>query len=545
MLRALERAKSEYGPGWATRKIGLLAVLARASLRSAGEVERLHETLLFMRAYPDDRRVLATTERLLGRFERRADFKRHRDALADSGIRGTRTHYAFFWPTARWLARCAPGALRFDRDDRQASENIGEGLALLVTPAEAAWLAERRPEGFAALDRMRGRATDATFLLARIDAMPGDPYTRESFHDRVNASYVLDPARGTPERTLARFAGAPIAFQRRHPDRGRPVLAQALTRAPVGVRQVGPAEGERLIDLARGAMVSRARDLDAFAYGSRDDVVIVDDGEGLLYAFNGVTPDRRNLFPAIYGGLTIRNGIPIGYAQFDVLGAWAAVSFNTFSTYRGGEAAFTLGRMLAATHRVFGTTTFSVEPYQLGDGNDEGLDTGAWWFYYKHGFRPVAAGVRRLMQSELGRMRVNPAHRSSRRTLEQLAKAHVFWHFDRARAVGLPRLAELGAATADRLSGAVAADGARPGAFDDAHLGKFGLRSMLGWTGAEREAWARWSPMLAALPGFNRWPRRERRALVEVVRAKAARREIDFLRAFARHSRLSTAVFAK
>ena len=103
-LRALEGARDDYGAGAGERKLALLAVLARAPLRTAGEVRRLHEALCFLRAYPDDARVLAAVERMLARFDRRADLRAHRGTLAHSGIAGTTTWYPFFWPTARWLA---------------------------------------------------------------------------------------------------------------------------------------------------------------------------------------------------------------------------------------------------------------------------------------------------------------------------------------------------------------------------------------------------------------------------------------------------------
>ena len=53
---------------------------------------------------------------------------------------------------------------------------------------------------------------------------------------------------------------------------------------------------------------------------------------------------------ATYGGLTLRNGVPIGYVQVDIVGPSAAVSFNTFDTFRGAEAAHTFARWLAALH---------------------------------------------------------------------------------------------------------------------------------------------------------------------------------------------------
>ena len=70
-LRALERVRADYGGGAAATKLSLLHGLAARRLETAGQVVRLHEALCFLRAYPDDRRVLAQVERMLARFDRR------------------------------------------------------------------------------------------------------------------------------------------------------------------------------------------------------------------------------------------------------------------------------------------------------------------------------------------------------------------------------------------------------------------------------------------------------------------------------------------
>src|SRR4030042_4503899 len=115
-LAQLERIKADYGGVNAARKLALLRSLDRARLRTATQVERLHEALCFLRAYPDDARVAAQVERMLARFARRADLRVQRDALADSGIAGTAIRYCFFWPTARWLPPRAAGGVSHGGD---------------------------------------------------------------------------------------------------------------------------------------------------------------------------------------------------------------------------------------------------------------------------------------------------------------------------------------------------------------------------------------------------------------------------------------------
>lgn len=545
VLAALERARDVYSPGSALRKLQLLRLLARAMLRSARHVERLHELLCFLRAYPDDARVLAQVEAMLARFDRRADLRAQRAALAHTGIAGTDTGYPFFWPTALWLAQRWPARLRLDRSDTLAGDNIARALPTLVTALEAAALKELALPGYEAIDRLRGRVPDAVFLIERIAAMPGDSFTREAFYDDINPSCTLAAGSDTPARTREKFAGARIAWQIGPLRRGRPDLRRESVRAPRALRRLSPLDGQTVIELARGAMVARQRDLDAFAYGNADDAWLVDDGDGYSFVLNGVERERRAPLAAIYGGLILRGGVPVGYLQADFVGRSAALSFNTFETFRGGESAYLFARMLAMLHHVFGATSFTLDPYQLGHGNDEGIASGAWWFYFKLGFRPRAADARRIARAELARIARDPRYRSSEDTLRALARRHLYFELDPARALPLPPHARIGLAGAKLLAARAGAD--RERALRECSreaLRRCGLKSFAGFTADEQRAWRRCAPLVLLLPGLERWHVNERRALVDVFRAKGARSEREFVRRFVAHARLHAALFA-
>jgi hypothetical protein len=483
---------------------------------------------------------------MLGRFHRRADLRAHRAELTDSGIAGTAIHYRFFAPTARWLTRRWPGRLRLDRSDSEPAERIANALSLLVTPAETVWLKASHLPTYAALERLRAPdETDAAFVVRRIEAMPGDAFTREAFHDAIDMAYRLDPGPDTPSRTGAHWPDAPAAFQREPLRRGRPELAEQIALAPRSLLELAPREGARLIELARCVMVTRARDLDAFAYGNPSDVRLVDDGGGLAFMINGVVPERRTLVMAMYGFLTLKNGVPIGYGQVDLTGRAAAISFNTFATFRGGEAAWTFARLLAMVRHVFGAESFSLEPYQLGHHNAEGISSGAWWFYQKLGFRPRAPEALAIMRDELALMKVDPQHRSERATLRKLAGWHIFYDLDPRRPVPLPDPAVPG----ERVAHALALRGGSDRsmamkACSREALVLLGLKSLKGWTTDERQAWARWAPLIVSIEGLSRWSAAEKRALAHVVRAKAGRRESDSVALLAAHGRLERELLA-
>ncbi|MFH1044805.1 MAG: hypothetical protein V1796_07155 [Pseudomonadota bacterium] len=545
---ALERFKDRYGPGCAEAKLALLRRLERAELRSARAVWRLHELLCFLRAYPDDGRVLAQVERMLARFAGRTDLKRARDALTDTGIAGTAIRYRFFWSTLRWLVRRWPDRIEIDRGESEVADKLGSMLPLLVTWAEAATLKELDPPSFAAIDRLRARGeSDAAFFVRRIEAMPGDGFTREAFHDAIEPTYELKPGPDTPSRTRAKHAAAPMAYQREPLRRARPDLREELGRIYRAVRLASAREGEQLIELARSAMVTRSRDLDAFAYGNARAVRLVDDGGGLAFALIGVTPERRALVAATWGYLILHNGVPIGYGEAFVAGRSATMTFNIFASFRGAEAASTFARTLALVRHLFGAESFSLDPYQLGKGNDEAIASGAWWFYYKLGFRPLTADARHVLHRELARMRADPAHRSSAATLRALAETHLIFDFDRSRAPSLPPIADLGLCICDSL--AARAGGERERVLKECSretMRLTGVRSLRGFGAGERLAWERWSPLVVfALPGVSRWSLAERRALARVIRAKGGRDEGEFIARFAAHPKLERALFGK
>jgi hypothetical protein len=241
----------------------------------------------------------------------------------------------------------------------------------------------------------------------------------------------------------------------------------------------------------------------------------------------------------------LRNGVPIGYVQFDVLFGNAEVSYNTFETFRGGEAGFVFCRLLSACRHVFGVTSFSIEPYQLGAGNEEGIASGAWWFYARFGFRPENPAVLRLARAELAKRARDPRYRSNRGVLTRLAAAHMFWRGDAKQPAIVTPQAAIGFALAHRL--AAQAGGDREAAVDaceERAARRFGVTSTRNVTAGERFWWRRWAPLLDALPGVHRWSPAERRTTVDVVFAKGGRRESEYARLFDAHPRLPAAVLS-
>jgi hypothetical protein len=545
-LRSLERVHRQYGDGLAARKRALLEKLAGARLPSAAAVQRLHEVLCFLRAYPDEASVLERVERLLAGFDARRDLRAHAEALQDSGIAGTPTVYRFFFETAQWLARRWPDRLTVVWPELESPERLERALTLLALPAEQPGLDEVAYPVREWVHRLKNeKEADGAFLVRRFAALAADSFVRQFLYEDIGFWLRLAPGPDTPARTRARLPRRSIHWQRGPLSGPRPDLLAGLKRPPLSVRPVSGREARRLIDMTHEAMVTRSRDLDAFAYGSPDDVRMVDCGDGLEFAAIGMVPERRLMLEAVYGFLTLKNGVPVGYVLNSALFGSAEIAYNVFDTYRGAEAAHIYGRVLSMVHHMFGADTFTIYPYQLGHENEEALQSGAWWFYQKLGFRARDPAVLALMDRELEHMRRRPGHRSDIATLRRLAPENVYLQTGRERedVIGILPLPDIGLAVTDFLARRFGADREEATrACSSETLRRLGLRSLRGFTSGERLAWERWAPLVACLPGVERWTPAERRALVAIIRAKGGPRESDFVRRFDAHPRLRHAI---
>jgi hypothetical protein len=547
-LTRLESLKFRFDRRAAGTKRALLRRLENAALVSADEVSRLHELLCFMRGYPDDARLLEAVERMLDGFEGREDLGLHRKALDNSGIAGTEIHFPFYWFTLCWIVGRWADRLQIDWAaigkrrallDRRLSMLMpyGETLALeeaVLTPRE--WLAcLKGPD-----------ETDAEFVVRRFKALRAEPLPREAIFEEMDLPFRLLPGPDTPSSTHNRMRPTRFAFQTRPLDQSRRSFRTQLERPPSAVRSVPRQRARELIDMARVMMVVRERDLDCFVHASEDDVRVLEYGEGLQFVCYGSLPQRRQMVDAAYGFLMLKNGTPIGYVLSASLFGSSEVAFNVSPAFRGAEAARLYARTLSVVRHLFGADTFMIDPYQMGHENLEGLKSGAWWFYYKLGFRPRDPGVMRLVQNELGKIEADRRHRTSIAKLNRLSAVNMYLQLGQPREdiMGLFARENIGLRIVRYLAERFGADrerGLEVCSREAARL--LGVRSLANLSANERLAWSRWAPLVMQLPGVEAWPASAKAAAARVVRAKGGRRESDFVKLFDRHRRLRRAIF--
>jgi hypothetical protein len=439
-LDHLEALKRQFG----SKEHAILTRILRprrARFPHAAALIRFHEALLFFRAYPPNPEVLRLTDELLGAVPKKIEQLRRAgsDLLAFeepdvSGIAGTAFSALFTYDIARWLADHHPKAVEIDWEGYDAAL-LGPLLRHMHPFANEDLLVEANipyMDWFRAAKRERG--SDLRWLIARIEALPLPAADRAELfaQAKIFVRWRLDAV----SRTLTRLPGRRKIFYHEGPliRRSEVSLAGELESPALPIDRLNRAEGERILDFMRETSAMRYRELHGFTYGDPVHMLRADLGRGVEVFVGGVPPEHRLPLRAYHAGMFFKNGVPIGYIECLTLFEHMEVGFNLYYTFREGETAWLYARLLRLFRQLLPVTCFAVDPYQLGAHNEEAIDSGAFWFYRKLGFRPANREVARLLQGEESKLKANPAHRTSARLLRRLAAGWMIYEIPGARA---------------------------------------------------------------------------------------------------------------
>ncbi|HKD18026.1 MAG TPA: hypothetical protein VKG23_09160 [Thermoanaerobaculia bacterium] len=553
LLERLEEARRiRPGAGNALRR---LREADREAMPDAERLLRFHEAVLFLRAYPHDRRVRNLSERILRRFEKRVarlaaadeDLSAF-DAPEAAGVAGSVLGTDYSFDLARWLAARHPGRVRIDWGAAELGDRMRASWPDFLPLLEEEALADANVPYLAWLGAAAGRRRDdLSWLLARYARLPGRPADRAERFDSMGLPIAWDLGAGNASRTKMRRPGAAPFFHDAPLLARRDVSLDAILSGPrMKIRKLSRREGDRVCDLVREATAARYREFYTFTYADPATVLAARPGRGVELFLVGVRQERRLPLRAAYGGFVVKNSVPIGYIEGLAFLERLEIGFNMYYTFREGESAWIYAQVLKLHRDALGVTSFSIDPYQLGYENPEAIESGAFWFYRKLGFRPTHRAVAERLGHEERRIAADPAHRSSARTLARLVAhnliyeapgtEHGRWDRWHVRNLGLAvdrrmrtesggdagrhreRAVRRVAVALGRSAARIPRDGAK--AFEDLAL------------------------VLDLIPNLARWTASEKAGVLEVVRAKSGRDERRYLRLLRSHARLRAALIA-
>jgi hypothetical protein len=551
LLCRLEREKTNFGSGTGAGVERLMKTLGQGEFRDPQSLIRFHDALLFLRAYPHNAAVLRQAERMLDSFSHRV--QRLQSVGIDmsvfdpeqvSGMAGTTMRDTWSYDVVCWLARRFPKSVSIDWSDYDQENRLAATLPrfipLLADDADVEADVPYRQW----LEAASGGHNVLVWLLEQFEGLPIAESNKMEIYNSLGltVNWELDNLRASRTRN---WRPAKRAFYHTRPlIRRADVSLEKELASPLALRRLSRRQGQTVIEMIREVMAVRCRELYGTTLGDPSSVVEALPGRGTQMFLWGLPPERRLPLRAYLAGFTLKNGVPINYIEGISLFEWMEVGFNTFYAYRDGESAWHYAQALRALTQLHGIRCISVYPYQLGEGNEEAVASGAFWFYRKLGFRPGRPEVQRLLAREEQKIAARAGYRTSAATLRKLAAGHVFYElpgaelgaWDRFRVrnlgfrVNLHIARQFGGYSA-RMCRTIGAELARQLGIDGGELPQ-----------PQRETLENFATVVALIPDFGRWPADDKRKLGEIIRAKAGVDEIRYVRLLQSHSRLRSAM---
>ncbi len=546
--------KRSYGPGCAEECERLLAGLRGVRIPDVEALIRFHDTLLFLDAFPQSARVVELAQELLAAVESQvAKFSAVAAAAAAldnesvSGVAGTTIRNTWTYELARWLVEHHAPAIKLEWDVDEQYRHMATVLPSFMPLLEDDSFVEADTPYLRWVEAAAGAKDDKElrWLLRSFERLPVARLNRTSLYDALGVNLAWDLSGSSASRTLARrpvsryfFHDAPL-LQRKQVS-----LADELASAPLKLRKLSRTAGAKIIDMARDALAVRYRELHGSTQADPSYAFEANVGRGVQLFIWGLDAEWRLPLRAYYAGFTLKNGVPVNYFEAIGLFEWIEVGFNTFYAFREGETAWIYSKVLHLLHQLAGVTCFSVYPYQIGQDNEEAIQSGAFWFYRKLGFRPGRSDLLTITEREEKKIAGDSKHRTSARTLRKLAEGHMFFEFGDSPSGRWDSFSTrtLGLAVQRKMAANFGGDAEKMRRATTKSLAKSLRVNLKTLNAREQLAFSNFAVMLALTHGVAQWTHAERQSLMAIIRAKAGPSEAHYLQLLQRHHKLREAL---
>lgn len=239
LVQRLEHWKRRFDPAGARRLEHLLAIIARRRFGDAPTLIRLHETLLFLRAYPPSEKVALLADAVLFSFGDRISPDADPDPFEEpevSGIAGTSLTAVFSYEVARRLAALHPRGVEVGWDRYDEVDRLGPVVGKLLPMLNEDWPVEAHTpfqQWIAAAHSHR--SSDLQWLLENV--------TGADAFDSLQLPITWRMGRSSSSRSSLRLPLRSL-YLHREPllQRGDVSLDRELTGPPLPVKRLPKAE---------------------------------------------------------------------------------------------------------------------------------------------------------------------------------------------------------------------------------------------------------------------------------------------------------------
>lgn len=541
-VKQLRELCNRIGDPYTKIKQDLLKLFSLQALTTVNVIKEYHDCLLFLLAYPENAILLQMANRELDRIaetakkmiEGKNDTKRRQ--LYGTGIEHTTILSSFTFPIIKWLQENYSDKIGLYSVDGDYKTGI-ETFKILLPPAEHDTLTKKNLSLKEWIDTLKGKNKSALgWLIRLIDDCDCKEEIKEQLFSNLKIFVSIDLSCPLPSRTFGRSIKQEIFFHKT--DLIRKVDALKVFSGPVGEPiNISAKEKQGIVATQRLILLSLFRETDPVTSANTEETLLFDMGRGIRIALTCMIPSKRYPFESYIGYMAFKNEMPVSYGGGWIFGNRSRIGVNVFAPYRGGESALLFCQILRLYHQYFGVNSFTVDPYQIGKNNPEGLKSGAFWFYYRLGFRPQQSKYKTLAESEYEKISDNRSYHSPLNVMKQLANAVMQINIEEMVLDADP--AEISLSVTEFIANTFEGDRKKA----EHHCTKkmislLGIKDFKKHFESEKDLFTQQSLMYAQLDEIKNWNVADKKLLAKIMLAKGGENEVKYIQALLKHRNL-------
>lgn len=417
-----------YQPAVYNEKLAVLKQLAMLPLKRK-DINTYHECLLFISAHPEHHEILtiATAE-----LKRIANFlkqmpTRQKAVFNDSGLPYTSMITRFSCDILLEMLKEYKCEIELD-----SFEEGGEDLNTLLNLTLPDVLKHETTAGLSNLELMDLFGVKPKqrlqFLLNEFNKLAALPLIQDHLWESLKIYLHISTKDKTYARSFNCLPQPGIFFQnellKKFDYEG---LLQRDLPVPATLNETAL---NQVVATIRKSLLLTMRETDTSTYMEKASLRLFHLERGVSIAIYGMEEKRQLPYQSYIGYTAFKNGFPVAYGGSWVFGHTAMFGLNILESFRGGESGFIMCQLLRVYLKFFKLSYIEVESYQFGKDNPDGIKSGAFWFYYRYGFRPLDKRLDVIAKAEYAKISTDKNYRTAEKTLIALSESNIALNFE-------------------------------------------------------------------------------------------------------------------
>ena len=553
LISELHNLRNKFSTATTKLILELIDQLSAVNITSPEALKTYHATLLYLSAFPQHQNIYKKVKQELSSFYKRVEklTESQHYKLQDSGIDGSDLSHEFSYEAAGWLIKDFPDEIDIDWENYETPTKLDEVLMPLICHSEEPiFTAEEQifPHGSVDTEEWLVKAkgnskfSDIKWLFEEMRLSSYDDVLWEPLYALAEVPLCWQFRSSKGSLTQATIDPARVTYRNGDFPKVKGLPKNRIKKPTSRIHLASKKEAIKLLDMARWMLAARQREVHAFNHASLSEVYVGDLGFGAQIIVFGVKPEYRLSLEANYGFVILSNGVPVGYGGVSSLFHQINTGVNIFEEFRKSCATYLFVETLRVFRELFQPKYMLINPYQFGRNNEEGIESGAFWFYYKLGFRPVDSDALELSEKEFNKIKKNRKYRSSKATLRKICESDLVLTLDSRAKKDLFE---------ERWIGDMALKSTELLASQDCHprtrcitklvnklKNRLDVDDWQDWPKNQKESFRNLTPVTALIDNISTWKKSDKNKLVSLMRSKGSKRELQYVEKLRKHDRL-------